>query len=251
LKLEYKLCVLESSSKGNSTFIKIGDRSFLIDIGISTRKINRRLKEIDENISDISDILISHEHIDHVYGLRTFVKKYNPKCWLTFETYNKIRNKIGPIDAEFIEIGESFHLGEVEIYPYEIFHDAINPVAFSIYYNNEPLIGYINDCGHPSPVLIDGCRDVKILIIEANHSFDKLLSSSYPNHVKERILSTGGHLSNWITAEFISVTHPQVVILSHISERTNTPESALGEIEFILEHKRKLIIPFFVIVPNK
>ncbi|MFX0212122.1 MAG: hypothetical protein ACFFDT_39480, partial [Candidatus Hodarchaeota archaeon] len=128
--------------------------------------------------------------------------------------------------------------------------DAINPVAFLISRNGIPLIGYIIDCGFPPPFVLDGFRNVKILIIEANHSFDILLRSSYPESLKYRILGSKGHLSNWHTGEFISITTPQIVVLSHISEHNNDPSTALAEIESILENNKNFDTPFFVIVPH-
>ncbi|MFX0170700.1 MAG: MBL fold metallo-hydrolase [Candidatus Hodarchaeota archaeon] len=245
----FKLCVLESSSKGNATFIRIDETRFLIDAGISAHKIERSLKEIGENITDLTNVIITHEHNDHIKGIKTLSKRYQCKFWMTFEVYQKIRKKTGAIDADFIDIGESIHFNEIEIVPYEINHDAINPVAFLISRDRIPLIGYLNDCGFPSPFVLDGFRNVKILIVEANHSFDLLLRSSYPESLKYRILGSKGHLSNWHTGEFISITTPQIVILSHISEQNNDPSTALAEIESILEYKKNFNPPFFVIVP--
>ncbi|MFX0150030.1 MAG: MBL fold metallo-hydrolase [Candidatus Hodarchaeota archaeon] len=245
----FKLCVLESSSKGNATYVRIDDTCFLIDAGISTRKIEHSLKEIGENIAELTNIIITHEHNDHIKGIKTLSKRFQCKFWMTFEVYQKIRKKTGAIDADFIDIGQPFYFNEIEIIPYEIIHDAINPVAFLISRKEVPLIGYINDCGFPTPFLLDGFRKVKILIVEANHSFDLLIRSSYPESLKYRILGSKGHLSNWQTGEFISITTPQIVILSHISEQNNDPNMALAEIEFILENNKNLDTPFFVIVP--
>ncbi len=249
-----KLCVLASSSKGNATFVRIGNDSFLIDAGISTRKMKKLLGEIGEKITDLKGIILSHEHHDHITGIKTLSQKYGLKCWLTFDTYQKIRKKTGNIDAEFIEVGEEFEVGEeVVITPYEIHHDAVDPVAFIIkkHEKDVPLLGYLNDCGNINPYLEDGFRNVKVLIIEANHSFDLLLQSSYPNYLKQRILGTKGHLSNWSAAEFIMKTNPQIAILSHLSEENNTPEVALAEVESFLTYNNEELKPFLVVVPSK
>lgn len=245
----FKLCVLASSSKGNSTFIRVNNDSFLIDAGISVTKIENVLKGINENLSDVSDVILTHEHKDHISAVKTLAKKYSPKFWLTYETYQRIRNQSGAFDAEFIEVGESFSLNQFRIDPFEISHDAINPIALLFSINKIPQIGYICDCGYITPYLLDGFRNTRILVIEANHSFDLLLQSSYPYHLKHRILGSKGHLSNWHTAEFIYNTKPEIVILSHLSENNNTPEVALGEIDFILSHKSNFKQPFFVTIP--
>ena len=180
------------------------------------------LKEIKEpQISDFQGILVTHEHSDHTKGIATLTKKYQLKSWLTFETYQKIRSKTGPIDTEFIEIAECFSIGAVEITPYEVLHDAANPVAF-VLTKGELRIGILLDCGKTTPYLIDGFRDLDILVIEANHSFDQIISSDYPIYLKERILSPKGHLSNWHTGEFLTKSLPKIAIITHLSENNNS-----------------------------
>ena len=109
----------------------------------------------------------------------------------------------------------------------------------------------MNDCGTINPYLEDGFRNVKVLIIEANHSFDLLLKSSYPNYLKQRILGSKGHLSNWSAAEFIKKTTPKIAVLSHLSEENNAPEVALAEIESSLTYREEELKPFLVVVPSK
>jgi phosphoribosyl 1,2-cyclic phosphodiesterase len=244
--------VLASTSKGNATFIRIYNDTFLIDAGISARRINKTLGEIGEKITDLQGVILTHEHHDHISGVKTLSRRFNLKFWLTFNTYQKINKKIGNLDADFIEIGEEFQLGdEVIITPYEIPHDAADPVAYLIKSNGLPIVGYLTDCGRVNPFLIDGFRNVKVLIIEANHSFDLILQSSYPNSLKRRILSSKGHLSNWSAAEFITATKPQIAVLSHLSEENNTPEVALAEIEPLVNHNNEKSKTFLVIVPYK
>lgn len=246
-----KICVLASTSKGNATFIRVGDDSFLIDAGISARRINQMLKEIGERVIDLKGVILTHEHHDHITGIKTLSRRYNLKFWVTFETYQRIKKKSGNFDADFIEVGEEFQVGdEVVIVPYEIQHDAADPVAYLVKsYNGVPLVGYLNDCGRANPFLTDGFRNVKVLIIEANYSFDLLLQSSYPTYLKQRILGSKGHLSNWSAAEFIAATKPKIAVLAHVSEENNTPEVALSEIEPLLIHQNNESIPFLVIVP--
>lgn len=243
-----KLCVLAGSSKGNAIFIRINDDRILVDAGISARKLEKLLKEINEpDPGSLTGILITHEHQDHSKGLKTLAKKYHVKCWLTSETYTKIRPKSGPIDTEFIEILEPFKMGNINVMPFEIQHDAIDPTAY-VLTKDDFRIGILLDCGKSSPFLFDNFSNLDLLIIEANHSFDKLLSSDYPDFLKQRILSSKGHLSNWTTAEFISIVKPKIVIITHISEKNNSPEIALCEIEEYLAKTGLEEWPFFVIV---
>jgi phosphoribosyl 1,2-cyclic phosphodiesterase len=243
-----KVCVFAGSSKGNAIFVRINNDRILIDAGISTKRLEKSLKEIQEpDPSFLTGILITHEHQDHSKGLKTLAKKYQLKCWLTYETYTKIRSKSGPIDTEFIEISDPFEIGNTTVTPFEIQHDAIDPTAY-VLSNNNLRIGILLDCGKSSPYLFDNFRNLDILIIEANHSFDKLLSSDYPDYLKHRILSDKGHLSNWHTAEFISEVQPKIAILSHISEQNNSAEIALCEVEEYLAYSGLKKYPFFVIV---
>lgn len=248
-----KVCVLASSSKGNATFVRVGSDRFLIDAGISARRIKKTLREIGEKVSHLNAVILTHEHNDHITGIKTLSTKYGLRFFSTFDTYQRIRKKVGSFDADFIEVGEDFQLGdEAIITPYEIQHDSADPVAFLIKSRNDiPLVGYLNDCGRTTPFLMDGFRNVKVLIIEANHSFDLLLRSSYPNFLKQRILSSKGHLSNWSAAEFINATAPQIAILSHRSEENNTPGVSLAEIESQLSYNNEKLKPFLVIVPHK
>ena len=243
-----KVCVLAGSSKGNSIFVRINDDRILIDAGITARRLEKLLNEIQEpDPSSLTGILITHEHQDHSKGLKTLAKKYHVKCWLTYETYTKIRSKSGPIDTEFIEVSEPFEIGKIKVMPFEVQHDAIDPTAY-VLTNGTIRIGILLDCGKSSPYLFDNFRNLDILIIEANHSFDKILNSSYPDYLKQRILSSKGHLSNWHTAEFISNVKPKIAILSHISEENNSPETALCEVEEYLANTELKEYPLFVIV---
>jgi len=249
----YKIRVLASTSKGNSTFIRINDTAFLIDVGISAKQIIKRLKDIGEDISGVSGVIISHEHTDHTKGIKTLFKS-NPhlKCWCSWDTYKKISKKTGSIDAEFIDIGEPFTLGHnsIQIIPFENSHDAADPLIFRIDVKGKPFIGYVMDCGFTNSYIIDGFQGVKVLILESNHSFDQLLRSKYPNHLKERILGRKGHLSNWASAEFLYAIKPRLVLLVHLSEENNSPQIALSEIETVLAMKGSDFQPFLVFAPN-
>ncbi len=207
------------------------------------------LTEIKEpQISDFQGILVTHEHTDHTKGIKTLTKKHKIKSWLTFDTYQKIRSKTGPIDTEFIEIAESFSIGEVEITPYEVLHDAADPVAF-VFTKRNLRIGVLLDCGKTTPYLIDGFRELDILVIEANHSFDQIVASDYPTYLKERILSPKGHLSNWHTGEFLAITQPKIAIITHLSENNNSPELALTEVEEVFAARTEIQRPFLVFTP--
>ncbi|MHA1967051.1 MAG: MBL fold metallo-hydrolase [Candidatus Hodarchaeales archaeon] len=249
-----KVCVLASNSKGNATFLRIDEERYLIDAGISAKRIERMLLDIDEKLEEINGVIITHEHVDHTSGIKTLSQTYQLKFWLPYETYNKISKKTGNFDAEFIEIGEDFQIGKkMIIIPYEIPHDAVDPIAFLVKTTKgDPVVGYILDCGSLNSFLIDGFRKVQILIIESNYSFDLLLQSDYPQFLKHRILSSKGHLSNWDVAQFIIKTKPKIVVLSHLSENNNNPETALAEIQDILLRSiDDFVLPFIVIVPPK
>lgn len=251
---QLRVCVLGSNSKGNATFLRIGDERYLIDAGISTKRIKKTLSEIGEDISNLDGVIITHEHIDHISGIKSLSQIYQVKFWLSFETYKKIKKKVGNFDAEFIEVGEEFKLGKnLLIMPYEIPHDAIDPVAYLIKsVNGVPIIGYLMDCGDLNSYLIDGFRKVKILIIESNHSFDLLLQSDYPTFLKQRILGTKGHLSNWDVGRFVIETNPGIAVLAHISENNNHPGTALAEIEEVFaRYMGKQSLPFIVVVNKK
>lgn len=224
---------LASGSKGNSTFVAFGETKILIDAGLTEKKLAETLESINENISDIQGVLITHEHIDHIRAVKTLAKKYD----MVFYVHKKLAESSAFKDIEF-KVGKlfkfennTFPVGEFEVQPFEISHDAIRPVGFvvNVFGKNEKA-GFVTDLGVVSEIVKNTLKGSKIVFIESNYDENMLFGGKYPKIIKDRINGEFGHLSNAQSlelAKFLYDNGTKCFVLSHISENNNTYELAL------------------------
>ena len=224
-----KLCNLFSGSSGNSTYIEIEKSKILIDAGVSCQKISKALASIGVELDEINAILITHEHIDHTKGLTTISKKYNtpiyatPKTWTQMESLN-----IVPSCRYFFNAGEDFYISDLDIHPFSIPHDAIDPCGFSVLSNGKKVT-VATDIGHVEESLFSEMKGSDVLLIESNYDNNTLLCGPYPYFLKKRISSDVGHLSNEATGKLVKRLYENGVtkfILGHLSKENNFPELA-------------------------
>ena len=233
----FKVTMLASGSKGNSALISTGKQNFLVDMGISCRMLTSRLKEIGFNVEDLDGVLITHEHTDHVNGLGTFTKKYSVPIYSSELTWRAILSKQPNILRHNCRIiGGALRCGEVEINSFEIPHDAVDPHGY-VFKCNGSKCAYITDTGFVTPAVRQAAEDADTIILEANHDVEMLKKGIYPPHLKQRILSTRGHLSNesagWLLANLPRL--PENIILAHLSQENNLPHLALDTVRNILD----------------
>ena len=233
----FKVTMLASGSKGNSALISTGKQNFLVDMGISCRMLTSRLKEIGFNVEDLDGVLITHEHTDHVNGLGTFTKKYSVPIYSSELTWRAILSKQPNILRHNCRIiGGVLRCGEVEINSFEIPHDAVDPHGY-VFKCNGSKCAYITDTGFVTPAVRQAAEDADTIILEANHDVEMLKKGIYPPHLKQRILSTRGHLSNesagWLLANLPRL--PENIILAHLSQENNLPHLALDTVRNILD----------------
>ena len=213
-----KVKVLASGSKGNVTYIEENDTRILIDIGMRCCYVEEKLKEMNINPKDIDAILITHIHNDHTLGLNTFKKKYNPKVYMT----KTMQQELNVDDVLYIT--KEMHIKEMHIKVFRTSHD----VESYGYIINDELV-YITDTGYINKKYFDVLSNKKIYIMESNHDIEMLETGPYPYHLKQRIWSDKGHLSNEMSAEYLSKfigNNTKVVVLAHLSETNNTEEKA-------------------------
>jgi phosphoribosyl 1,2-cyclic phosphodiesterase len=224
-----KFCNLFSGSSGNCTYVSSATTNILIDAGVSCQRISKALEEIGSSISEIDAILITHEHIDHTKGLTTISKKYNIPIYASEKTWDKLDClKVPKCDMEFFTVGEAFALGDFELFPFHIPHDAIDPCGFNILCNNKKIT-IATDIGHITDSTLELMENSDILMLEANYDLETLKAGSYPFFLKERILSDNGHLSNEMASKAISYLCKKGVnnfVLGHLSKENNFPELA-------------------------
>ena len=232
----FKVTMLASGSKGNSALISTGKQNFLIDMGISCRMLTSRLGEVGLCVEDLDAIFLTHEHTDHVKGLGTFTKKHAVPIYSSELTWRAILTKDPKIERRNCRIfGGTLRCGEVEVNSFEIPHDAVDPHGYVLKCNGSKC-AYITDTGFVTEAVRQAAEDADTLILEANHDVEMLKNGIYPPHLKQRILSTRGHLSNE-SAGYLLANLPRIpenIILAHLSQENNLPRLALDTVRNIL-----------------
>lgn len=230
--------VLSSGSKGNSSLVDCGNTKLLIDIGISFLKLKNLLQGNNINVDQISGLLISHNHSDHIKGLASLVKKTNITVYIPEEMYEGLSEYI-PIDrCNFI--GDSFTINDVKIELIHTSHDAPYSVGFIIEQNKKSLV-HVTDTGYINRKFLKKMEDKNIYVIESNHDEKLLMDGPYPRFLKERVISDRGHLSNKTTARYlkkITTYNTKYVILAHLSETNNDEKLAYDEIKSVIDDKK-------------
>jgi phosphoribosyl 1,2-cyclic phosphodiesterase len=226
--------VLGSGSRGNTTFIKTSTTRILIDAGLSRKEIAKRLTAIGEDPNGIDAVLITHEHNDHAAGLKTLLKDLQIQAFLTAGTLREIRGEEFERNGSTITTvsdGVTFRVGDADITPFAVPHDAAEPVAFSIH-SDGVRVTQLTDIGHMPESVAEHLKDSNVLILESNHDLEMLRVGPYPWSLKQRLMGRFGHLSNTGVAQFIreqfdgTASH---LMLAHLSERNNHPAVARQE----------------------
>ena len=224
-------CSLYSGSSGNSLLVKTENTKILIDAGVSSKKIETALNNINIEPNSLDGILITHEHSDHVQGLGTFAKKYDLPVFVnqkTLDAMPKQKEKIAEKNIKLIKIEEKFEINDLKIKPFAIPHDAANPCGFNIFKDNKK-ISIATDIGHMTNGIIKNLEDSIFILLESNYDPDVLMYSKYPYQLKSRIAGPTGHLSNEIAGKTISYLMKsglQEAVLGHLSKESNFPELA-------------------------
>lgn len=231
-------CPLASGSKGNCIYFGTDKIKILIDAGISARALRARLAEINVQLEEIDAILITHEHGDHIQGLNVLAYKMGIPVFANNETAKGIVEYFHDCPKfKIFSTGETFQFGGLEIHPFSIQHDTLDPVAFTIKWDNLKL-GFCTDLGFVTTLVSNQLRDCDYLYVEANHQPSMVYASARPMIYKQRVLSRTGHLSNEACGKLLSeVAHPGLkhVHLAHLSSECNSPEMALSTVKGVLQ----------------
>lgn len=227
------LCALGSGSKGNSIYLGTENCKLLIDAGLSGKAICERLQSLNLSIEEIDAILVTHDHGDHIRGLKRLATKYQIPIFANTETAKGIVDYMGHCPQfKIFTTGETFSFADLEIHPFSIPHDTLDPVAFTIHYNKWKL-GICTDLGYVTSIVKSQLRNCDFLYLEANHDLDLLHGSARPESLKRRISGKNGHLSNeeaGLLAKEIS-HQEQILFLAHLSEDCNSPKTAQHIVE--------------------
>lgn len=242
--------LLASGSKANCALVASSTTRILVDAGLSCRETFKRLRALGECPEQLSAILITHEHSDHVAGLQRLALKLKVPVFLTVPTHREwgraMRDEEGKIPElpklEHFASGRSFQVGDIAVTPFTIPHDAADPVGFT--FKTEGVkIGFATDLGYMPVSVRDHLRGCDVLVLESNHDLEMLRSGPYPWSVKQRVMSRVGHLSNDALAEFFCNDYDggaAYVVLAHLSEQNNHPEIARAAAEQALRERQGL-----------
>jgi phosphoribosyl 1,2-cyclic phosphodiesterase len=220
-----RVCLLASGSKGNAILVDTGSCRILVDAGLSATEIVNRLSVIGVEGTELDAILVSHEHSDHTRGAGSLARKLKIPLLLSYPTCREINVSLRKLEIVEFESGYPFTFKDILIDPFPITHDACDPVGFIIE-GREGRIGIATDLGIATRLVVDKLKGSRILVIESNHDEEMLLNGPYPWHLKQRIKSRHGHLSNRESVQLLEeIIHPGLegVFLAHLSEVNNDP----------------------------
>jgi len=228
-----KISVLASGSKGNCFYITHLGTTILIDAGVTYKYYCECLSELRLDPQRLDAIFISHEHGDHVNGAGVMHRKTNAPIYLSEPTMMYSLKKIGTLNAQPInfDIGKDVVIKDLTIHPFTSSHDAIDSCHFLVHPTGDrtKTLAVVTDCGYPTTLLKENLIKSSTIILESNHDVYMLKTGPYDWHLKQRILSKTGHLSNDQANELIKkIYHPNIrrIVLAHLSETNNTPEIA-------------------------
>lgn len=229
------LCPLFSGSSGNCVYIAMGGVRLLVDAGVSASRIEAQLAEIGVDIDEIDAILVTHEHVDHIRGLGVLCRRHRLPVYANEGTWNGILQKEAGIPdgcKRTFYTGEDFYIGPLNVHPFPIPHDAMEPVGYAIGCQGMRC-GVATDIGHLREDWMEAVSGCQALVLEANHDVEMVRRGPYPQRLKQRILGRRGHLSNEDCAKALlalAAKGAQAVFLSHLSADNNLPELAYNTV---------------------
>lgn len=234
--LVLSVTILGSGSAGNCALVETPTSRVLVDGGLSARQITQRLASVGVQASEIDAILITHEHCDHVQGIRVFTKNTQVPIYCTRLTAETLRKEeLAEYRGELRQFapGAEFSIKDLGVQAFSVPHDAVDPVGFVFRHGNEAL-GFLTDLGMCTKLAMERVRGVQTLLIETNHD-EKMLQNDprRPWSLKQRIMSRHGHLSNAAAANVVGELAEHGLrraVLGHLSRDCNSPELALNEV---------------------
>jgi phosphoribosyl 1,2-cyclic phosphodiesterase len=236
--MSLRLTILGSGSSGNCAFIETDSTRLLVDVGFSAKQVEERLASIGKHPTQLHGILITHEHSDHIQGVRVLASKYKIPVYANRMTRAAILenfavsgapSKSTDIGWKIFEPGQKFIAGDFDVEPFTIPHDASDPMGFSLRHADQCVV-FLTDLGHLTKLAVEKARQANVLILETNHDMKLLQNDPHrPWSVKQRISGRHGHLSNDAAAagldEMVS-DRLRKIYLSHLSQDCNRPELA-------------------------
>jgi phosphoribosyl 1,2-cyclic phosphodiesterase len=240
--MSLRFSVLASGSTGNAFYIESNKEKILVDAGLSGKKLDSLFEKAHLNPREISRILVTHEHSDHIKGLGIIARKYNLPIYANEKTWKAMERSIGKLttDQKFVfNLEEVKTFGDMDVESFGVSHDAVEP-QFYTFYSGGKKVALVTDLGYVSERIKKTIEDADAYIFEANHDVDMLRMGRYPWSVKQRILSDSGHVSNedsgLAIADVIN-NNTKRVYLAHLSLDNNMKDLARMSVSNILEER--------------
>ena len=223
-----KVCVLSSGSKGNSTLVITDKAKILIDLGTTTSYLEAALNNLNVDVKEISHILITHSHVDHIKGLKVFIKRYNPVILVTEDMKNVLEKELGNFRYEYYEDKKAI-IGDLTVNVIKTSHDAEESIGFVLTNNNSSMV-YITDTGYINQKYFKILSNNNLYVLESNHDIKMLMDGPYPYYLKQRVQGDKGHLSNKQASDYLCKfigDNTRKIVFAHISEHNNSYEKVI------------------------
>lgn len=226
------VATLASGSSGNSCLISQGHTHILVDAGISARQITLRLASFGIAPEELTGVLITHDHIDHISGLSALFRKYQLPIWCSWGTERRLAGRF-PVLQQALHIirpDQPLQLGELTVTGFSTLHDAAESMGFTLS-DQVRKAAVVTDLGAVTPGVLRAVEGAGLLVAEANYDLEMLRRGPYPPALQERIHGWFGHLSNAACGQLCAAVKPKIVLLAHLSQENNTPALALETVQ--------------------
>jgi len=255
--ISLRVLILGSGSSGNCTLVETSTTRLLVDAGFNRKETLRRLASLGASLDRVHGILVSHEHNDHVGGLANLSRAWRAPVYITEGTYSEYvrlvpRKQVDKLrGVERLEPSRRFTIGDIEVTAFSIPHDAADPVGFTLRAEGFK-VSIVTDLGFLPAHVREHLRGSDLLVLESNHDLEMLKVGPYPWHVKQRVMSRTGHLSNHAVSEFLAEGEPEGsgfdgqarwLVLAHLSENNNNPDLARLCAEEALDRRSRSAAP--------
>ncbi len=235
---------LGSGSRGNALIVERGRTRLMLDCGFGPRETEARLQRLGLAPADLAGVLITHEHSDHIAGAFKFALRHSLPVWMTHGTYAAAPYGRGQMPTiEIIDSHQVFTVGELEVNPFPVPHDAREPTQF-VFSDGCHRLGVLTDVGYSTPHIEHMLMGCDALVLECNHDLSLLQTGNYPPQLKLRIASRYGHLDNDAAANLLAaldVSRLKHIVAAHLSEQNNTTELARAALATVLNCERDWI----------
>lgn len=237
-----RFSVLASGSTGNAFYIESSQTKLLVDAGLSGKQLDRLFSEVHADPKELSGILVTHEHSDHIKGLGILARKYNLPIYANKKTWQAMEKNIGELTTD-----QKFHFeangvktfGDLDVESFSVSHDAADPMFFTFHQSNKK-VAIVTDLGYVSERIKKTIEGANAYIFEANHDVSMLQMGRYPWNVKRRILGDSGHVSNedcGLALSDVITNQTERVYLAHLSKDNNMKELARMSVDQVLTER--------------